>query len=152
MFRFVLLLLGLLTLAAASYAQGQTAQRPPLTCVHSSGAWDPKTSTLTVIFLSKGCDVATASRAYTWSEDDENDYGGMVTAQANSMAFTTGCLQEEMANHSRDCGQSTHDLIAESIHAARAEREALCGRHADWWVVTINGTGAYGALESCSDQ
>lgn len=159
MFRVVLCIS---VLAVAGLAQGQpnsvqsrpsqSATHPPLICVHGEGVWDPKTTTLTVIsFSGKGCDVATASRTYTWTEDDDKDFGGMVTAQSNSLAFATGCLQEELANKN-GCDKPTWDLIAMTVHAARAARENLCSRNPDWWVVTVSDSGAFGTLEPCGGQ
>ncbi len=144
-------LVGVLLIATANLAYGQSAKDAPVVCVHGEGAWNPKDSTLTVIAFSKGCDVATALRTYSWTKDDDDDFGGMVIAQANSMTFTSTCLQEGMANKGKDCDQATHNLIAMSLHAARAKRETLCSRHPDWWVVNMSDSGSFGNLQSCRD-
>jgi len=149
MFKFALV--GVLLIPPVNLAHGQSPKDAPVVCVHGEGAWNPKNSTLTVITFSKGCDVATASRTYSWTKDDADDFGGMVIAQGNVMTFTSGCLQEATANKSKDCDQATHDLIAMSLHAARSKRENLCSRHPDWWVVDISDSGSFGNLQSCRD-
>jgi hypothetical protein len=145
MVKGILLALGFLAVAGALSAQNS---RPPMTCVHSEGAWDAQASRLHVIFLSNTCDVATGSKAYSWTEADDDDYGGMVTAQTNAMAFTQGCLQESLMNK-RPCSDSAKDLIVMAARAARGKRESLCSRHPDWWVITVSTDGIFGALESC---
>jgi len=90
MFRFVLI--GVLLTATAHVAHGQSVKNAPVICVHGEGAWNPKDSVLTVITFSKGCDVATASRTYSWTKEDDEDFGGMVIAQTNLMTFASACL------------------------------------------------------------
>jgi hypothetical protein len=149
MFRFVLI--GVLLTATAHVAHGQSVKNAPVICVHGEGAWNPKDSVLTVITFSKGCDVATASRTYSWTKEDDEDFGGMVIAQTNLMTFASACLQQETANNTKDCDQTTHNLIAVYLHAARAKRESLCSRHPDWWVVNISDSGSFGSSQSCGD-
>jgi hypothetical protein len=91
---FMFALVGVLLIATENLAHGQSAKDAPVVCVHGEGAWNPKDLTLTVITFSKGCDVATASRTYSWTKDDADDFGGMVIAQTNSMTFTSACLQD----------------------------------------------------------
>jgi hypothetical protein len=148
---FKFAVIGILLIAAANLTHAQSAKETPAICVHGEGTWSPKDSILSVITYSKGCDVATASRTYSWAKDDAHDFDGMVTDQSNVGAFTSGCLEEETANKTTDCGQAMHDLIAISLHAARAKRESLCSRHRDWWVVSLDDSGAFGNLQSCSD-
>jgi hypothetical protein len=140
-------ILALALLIASGVASAQT-DRPPMTCVHSDGAWDAQNSRLIVFFPSKTCDVATGSRAYSWSEADDADYGGILIAQANAMTLTTDCRRESIDNH-QPCGDSEKNVIAMATHAAREKRESICSRHPDWWVVTIGSGGDFGALESC---
>lgn len=146
--------IGLLFLAASTSAQnhGQPVKSTaPVICVHGQGGWDPNASTLTLIPLGTGCDVATASRTYSWTKDDDADFSGMMVAAANSSTFISDCVRQEMANGNKDCDPSTHDLIAMYLHAAKASRENLCSRHPDWWVVRLSDTGSFENLQSCGD-
>jgi hypothetical protein len=145
MYKKIVIALGFLVMVVTTFGQSNHA---PTTCVHGEGAWDPKSSHLTVLFYSKGCDVATGSKAYSWTEADDDDFGRMVSAVTNSQSFATGCLNEITANN-RPCSENAKELIMQAIHAARPKRESLCSRHPEWWIVTVTSSGSYGELESC---
>jgi len=125
--------LGLLVIFAVSCANPAAAQSFAATCVHSNVVFKDGSATDLQLLGHAACDILTAKETFEWTKADAENYKGMLTAYTNYKTFNTD--------------PKNGRLPGMTMHAAESQREELCSRNPDWWVIDPKDE----VIKSCKD-